>query len=593
MSSKTTWSLVIIALAMVLGIFFVERPAHQDWLRSRDPRLFPGLRPDQVDQIRILPAGTWEIVLRKTNEAWRVEKPLETPARLIRVQELLSALSQLSAEGRITSEELRERPNALEEFGFANPRISLTIEQKNDTRPLLIGNRTAAGDQVFAQIVGGDGFYLLSADILRVISTNVMDWRDRRLRLLNPVMDSVKVRASTKGFDLQLDSTSRVWRMTWPFPARAETAKIDGLLDKLDRLEAASFVSDDPAADLEGYGLRPPELQLDFGTGTNVLTSLLVGRSPTNQPNMVYAKTASKPSIFLVPKEPIDPWRAAQQDFRDRHLMAMTPEEIERVSVKTGRNFVLERKGPKSWRAVDSAEPIDTDLMERFLTLASRVEVEFERPVVTELAPFGLEPPVAEYVFEGTRRGLSNTVVVQFGTNTGGKVFVRRADETAVNLMKWEDFRGFPAAPGDLRDRHPWHFESTDVVKIVIEQKGRSRTIVRNDRFEWTLAPGSQGIINPFALEEALHRVGELEAVFWSDETDPAKLGFAEVAHRVTFGLKPRGGEKREYILEFGKPSQYGNPFAAAVVGGERRVFEFPWPLHQEFVRRDLSILPY
>ena len=48
---------------------------------------------------------------------------------------------------------------------------------------------------------------------------------------------------------------------------------------------------------------------------------------------------------------------------------------------------------------------------------------------------------------------------------------------------------------------------------------------------KWSLAAGSQGIINPPALEETTHRLGELTALGWvaRNVTDPEK----------NFGLSP------------------------------------------------------
>jgi hypothetical protein len=101
------------------------------------------------------------------------------------------------------------------------------------------------------------------------------------------------------------------------------------------------------------------------------------------------------------------------------------------------------------------------------------------------------------------------------------------------------------------------------------------RQLLRTGTNAWSLAPGSQGIINPLAVEETVHRLGELTADGWVGRNfaAPEKLGFDTNNLQIAFELKT--GEK--YAVDFGGvvPNRK-TVFATATLDGERWTFVFP-----------------
>jgi hypothetical protein len=185
----------------------------------------------------------------------------------------------------------------------------------------------------------------------------------------------------------------------------------------------------------------------------------------------------------------------------------------------------------------------------------------------------------------------TNTVTLQIGTNLG-KIFVRRTDEEFINVMRGDDFAKLPWSPNQVRERRVWKFSSRAITNVIVRQLGRTRELVRNEKFEWSIAAGSQGAINTFSLEETLHRLGELRAEMWLDL--PAdfreKLGFNTVDFSIELDVKTGSG-KESYKVEFGGISPYGNPYALVTIQGEPRLFEFPIELFSGFILNDLTIL--
>jgi hypothetical protein len=105
----------------------------------------------------------------------------------------------------------------------------------------------------------------------------------------------------------------------------------------------------------------------------------------------------------------------------------------------------------------------------------------------------------------------------------------------------------------------------------------------------WTLEAGSQGIINPPALEETAHRLGQLTALGWLDRNYPkTEGGFDRGNLQITIELK--SGEKD--TVAFGTELPRANTALATVtLGKDRWAFVFP-PVVYQFVSTYLTIPP-
>lgn len=593
MNSRSTVTLAALAAGIFALIYFFERPFRAQRSALPERRIFPRLNPAEIFVLQIRPSNQL-IRVERTNAVWQLTDPLSYPAEGRRVDQLLAALSQLAWQTHITAEELKDRPNAMEEFGLASPQFSVNAEQKDLRIHLLVGRKIAGEDQVYLQVVGGDGLYLVSGEFLKFLPRSANDWRDTALVKLGGISrDTVHVRSGPRSFDLAFNPTNHLWRMIKPIDSRADNPKIEELLRKLQLTRIEQFISDDPRMDAETFGFQSPELEVSFLQGTNLVAGIQIGRSPTNLPTRAFARRLNENHVFLVARESTDAWRAAPDDFRDRHLLGGAPDEIELIEARGAEEFSVRRAGTNAWRILPPFDfPADQDLMHNFLTNLTGMETELEKAVVTDFGSYGLTNPLVEYRLQSTARSPASTNLdlarLSFGTN-GGKIFARRSDETMVYLLKPEAFARLPMGAWQLRDRRIFDFESSNVVAITVQQKGAVRDFRRDSKGDWILA--GPGFINPFRVEEGLYRLGHLRAVFWSGRGDQnlEPFGFREVDHEIILQLQ-KNGKMEKISLNFGKPSAYVHPYASTVLDGQRVVFEFPIDLFYNFIREDFSI---
>ncbi|MBE0542166.1 MAG: DUF4340 domain-containing protein [Verrucomicrobia bacterium] len=584
MNPKHTWIWIMVA-AVLGGVILISEQFRRK--PEAGPILvLPGFKAGTVTSVQVRPAGALEIRVERTNAAWQLTKPISYPAQETSVDTLLATLEQLTASAQISATEWRRYTNADVEFGFAAPQASIAIHSRDTRRQILLGARTAPGDQVYLQVVGVEGAYVIDAEFLKVIPHKADNWRDTGLVASGDLgVDRLLIRHAATVIELQRAATNLPWSMVRPVRARADNARVIGLLDGLRKLRVIEFISDDPKTDLEPLGLQPAELELSLERGTNVVTRLQFGKSPTNHPAQVFARRPNQVTVVTVPKDPLLPWRAPQNDFRERQLVTLV-QPVDKIEVRGPDNFTLQRDATNNWRAVGQDLPVDAGLVDEFLNTLGTLQIaQFIEPITEpDLPTYGLAPPLRHISLQAAVTNAAgvatNSAIVElaFGNTNANRIHVRRTDENPVYAIDLAGFQQLPTAAWQLRERRIWRFSTNDVVRLTIRQQGKVRQLVREEANSWVLAPGSQGIINQFAIEETTHRFGELAATLWVERGSPdlARYGMGTNGYSLEFELK--NGGKRTVEIGHLSPAHY--PYAATQLDGETWIFELPLGLY-------------
>jgi hypothetical protein len=601
--------MMALALGLFAFIFLVERRSPSTAERAeRASRLFPDLVPAEVSSVEYKQGTNLIFRLERAGSGWRYRAPFDYPAQAGGVEDLLRALRELHRRTRVAPAEILAQTNRLAAFGLDPPAGVLVFRQADRRTELHLGAATTLGQQVYLQIVGQGNLFTIDCGFLDNLPATSNAWRDPALcSLAGVALDHITVRPGTNGFELVRDPTNRLWRLVKPLSTRADTPKLGFLLHQLGQTRITQFVTDDPNADLEAYGLQPPARELVFSQGTNDLAALQIGRSPANAPALIYIRRTETTNIVTVARQAIEPWLADFRAFCDRRMMVFPPDGVNRIEVRGDQNFAVQREGTNQWRIVEPyPAPADPVLVLELLeNLAEMQFIRYEREVTTDFAPFGLTPPKRQFVLRGAPTnapaGATNQLLAQVDiglpvpSETEAAFYGRRSSENSVVTLFVSD--RLPRAAFELRDRRLWNFSTNQIASIMIEQLGETRKLVRQGPVKWALAPGSPGELAPlknFTLEEAADRLGSLRAARWvaRGEDQLARFGFATVDHRVTVDLQP-GVKPARYTIRFGRRAPGGGAYAAVQLDGQPEpvVFECPASLY-EFVQSDLTIPP-
>jgi hypothetical protein len=401
-----------------------------------------------------------------------------------------------------------------------------------------------------------------------------------------------EVRSANRGFGVTVDSTNGQYYLFKPVAGRADRIKVNSILHRTQTAQVVEFVTDDPLADLDAYGLTRPEAELVYGVGSNDKVVVQFGKSPASNTNIVYARRLSDKNIVLVSLEAI---QITGHELRDRHLFSFGNDQIDTIEVAGPENFSARRQNNGVWILVDpKATLLDTDLINELLKYMGRIEGNVEKDLVADFTSYGLTKPARQYFLKATLTNasgmLTNRVVAQLdlGARQGDKVFVRRPDEPlTVYSLSTDDIYRLPMRSWQLNDRRVWSFSTNQVTRVFVRHGGVQRELLRSPAGEWSLAAGSTGIIKPFALEELLYQLGQLRAYLWvaRGEENKSRYGFAETPDQLTIELKMAD---KPYQLDFGGFSPVSKlPYASTVIDGQTCVFEFPADVYWR-MQRDL-----
>jgi hypothetical protein len=579
-----------VAAGLFAFIFFYQR--HAGKIASGPVRVLPNLNAAAVTSVQVRPGTRAQIRADHTNGVWQLTEPLLYPAQAVSIEKLLAELERLTPAPYITARELRNRPKADDDYGFFNPQASIVIEQADHTARLRVGANTPPGDQVFLQVLGVDGVYVVDAEFLKYIPRTADDWRDTTLIDLKGLsFDRLDVTNGAKVFELRRDATTKLWRMVYPLQARANNAKVEEALQALQGVRIRQFFADDPKVDLAAIGLQPPGLEVALGQGTNTVVRLQFGKSPTNDTRLAYARRLDQKAVVAVPKDLLGPWYASVNDFRDP-LLATWATPVAAVDVRGQDSYSLQQQTNGTWRVLPQGFPADAALVKALLSALNNLRiVEFTTDVATapDLATMGLASPTRQYTL---RSAPTNAVIVElnFGTNQADKVFAQRTDEPSfVCAVRLADLQRLPAAGWQMRERRIWNLPTNNVARVTLLQQGRVRQIVRNGPHDWSLALGSPGTINDLAVEETVDGLCQLTAAGWVAHGAPDRARFGLTDNDLQITLEMNNGEKAS--VELGS-EVFGNlPCATVTLEGEPWVFECPIWIYA-YALRYLSVPP-
>ncbi len=597
--SSTRW-LVGLALGLFAFILFFERGTlPTDERRVEEALLLPRLEPRRVTNLEIRQGTNQLLNLERGTNAWFFRAPVRYPARSDSVEAFLNRLAQTPRRAQIAAAEVQRQTNGLAAFGLATPARTVALVQDGERTTLHLGSRTAIGSQIYAQVLGREGLYTLDADLLKAFPAGFDAWRDTTLLTATRLaFDRLQVRPQTNGFEVVRNPANRTWQMTKPLATRANSALLEHLMSELDLLRVERFVSDNPGAELESYGLLPPQRELVFSRGTNTLLGLQIGQSPAGDTNLVYARLTTFSNVVLVSRAPLAPWLDAFRDFFcDRRLLIFDPTNVDRIEVQADETFAVDKLKNGTWQIVKPfTAPADTSFVLDALTEMAGMEfARYEREVATDFAVYGLAPPRRQYCLEHSvtnETGVTNLVIAQvdFGNPADNFYYARRSLEDSVVLAL--DPVRLPKAAFQLRDRRIWNVSTNDVVAITIQERGQTRKVVRTGPMQWALAEGVGGPPNPVSLEEAAYRLGHLQVDRWVARGEAAlpRFGLGDAARQVTLELRP-GLQAAQLSVRFGRRSASGGAYAAVELAGQPGavIFECPVSIY-EFVLSDLSL---
>ena len=564
MSFRLTGTLALVAAALALLIAFADRDDETARARLEQTRRAFRFDPARVDGLVIETDGP-VIECRYDGRRWRLVRPLAARADPIAIARLLDALQELPRGDVLLPPKRSGNPYA--PYGLDAPRAAISIVSGAVTNRVLIGRRTPLGDGVYVRQSDQAGLVRLDPALLDLLPAGAEALRDRSLLVGAPAdIDRLDVRGPA-GYLQLARAEHNGWRLYQPFAARADSATVAALVEKLLACSVVQFVQDG-VGDLAPYGLDSQSavaavLNTDAGDGSQVL---VLGDPLPNDPALVYARLQAENSIYAVPQDVRKALLVAPDELRDRHLPACVPDELQGIRIAAGETVLEFRQDAGAWRiAAPIRAPADADAVRGLLRAWTDV-----RLVAFENASTSAPPPAwTREIRLAPRQERAPDVVLRVAPapNNADACLVAIEGEASVAVAAPARLLDFPLDPQPYRARDVLDLAPADVDRIRI---AAGETVVQIDRdpntAQWVpAAPWIDGLLAALAPLRA-------ESILPADAALPANA-FAPPHLVVTIRL--RGASGIAATLTVGAETEPGGPRLATLRG---RDFVFTLP---------------
>jgi len=509
----------------------------------------------------------------KEGANWRVRKPVDARADSSKVRDALKQTLELRAKGDDTY--VDDAPKDLAKYGLDKPPLELTLRvAKVDGSGEFVEHTVRFGaspkgrpDMVYAQSSSRNSVLLVAGAVKKALSGNVESFRDKRVIVCS--VGRVQSAALTyaagrpKLVVKRRPGDPQNWTITEPVSGRARSSAVVSLISALTTLkvEPGGFVSEDPG-DLARYGLDKPRIvaALSLKGAKESSATVLIGASPEDKPELVYAKNAAEPSIVLVLKSVVDDLSPEPKSLRSDTLLEgydqWTAYEIE--ILRGEKKVKLEKKGRLSWNFVEPRVvglKVDYTAPSDFLSAVGGLNiVAWPADKPKDYGRFGLDKPYAILTVKAKQEQVgefaeeqggeqAKTFVVHFGARTkdGKRCYARLPSETNVYEIKADILGKLDKGYLLFRDKQVLDFQR-DKVKSLRVEGGRADYVAQK-------IPGGRWLLTkPIpALGSTSDIAGLLDAIRALSAKDLVCEGDLE---NPKYGLKPKaGGPYRKIAL--------------------------------------------
>ncbi len=290
------------------------------------------------------------------------------------------------------------------------------------------------------------------------------------LRLDPAAIRGIRVVAGNDGFELTRKENG--W---WIGPKPRDLASVEEvakLLNAATSLEVSDHIR---AEDLRGsralddYGLETPRSQIDFvGDGQ---ATLYFGKDAAAD-GRIYVRRADSRDVYVVSDELQRLAFRNAQEFRERRLTNLAPDDIEKFTIKRAGGEITLEHGAHGW---EIARPFraraDDAAVEKLLKELLGLKIlDFVADESDDLSAYGLGEPRAEWIFQVENEARPIALRVGADVNrTGDKALLAQltARDSVYHLPEsaWSLAQ---TSPDDLRDRHlvALNLDTVDAIRV-------------------------------------------------------------------------------------------------------------------------------
>jgi hypothetical protein len=455
---KTPLILLAVFAVLLAVVLYIDSRGEKKLAAEEKTNVLISLTAADVRKASLVRNGETLILERDEAGPWRLTKPIQAAADEAEANGLVEALASLRIE-RVVEKEAKD-PAVYE---IPKTEVALWVKGREAPVRLLVGMENPLDKTLFAKRADDPRVVLLASSLKANLDKTVFDFRQKDVfKFTAADVKDIRVKAGDLAWQAGRDESG--WLLKAPVAARADSGKIDALLEALSGLKAKAFVAETKtAAAVEDFGLEKPgyEITLSLPSESREIFFALHKKGDAS-----YATTSQSTKIIAFEGTLLTDLDRRVDEIRDKKVAAFyswdatgvalkrAGVEIAAVKEKTGETDKWILAGP-------AKEEADRTKVEDFLRKIEGLEAAafVDRP--GPAASYGLDPGAEIRIRTKDTQGKEKEIVLLVGTEDAaaklvavrspGLAYLFRVDPAF--LQDWpkeaKDWKAAPPAPAE------------------------------------------------------------------------------------------------------------------------------------------------
>jgi hypothetical protein len=525
MNLRTTLALLVIAIGLGLFIWILDRRSPST--RENRSGYVVDLDRNGVTRLEITNENA-NTVLNKSATGWQITAPVNDRADVRVVDSLLDNIQFLRRDDTISNLGKGEKKQKrLKDFGLLKPHLKLVWQTKKRHSAIEFGADTAVEGTCYVRIEGSDVVLVTGNELKNLVAKRSNAFRDHQITpFLTTQIDRVIVHQPAG--EIELARQQNGWQIVRPIKARADDDIVNAALEKINATPILDFAETEkvPNTETENSGRS---ISLFSG---NEKVEIFCGSAVPNQPDKIYLRVPSRPSLVLVTDSFAQTINVKPNQLRDRRIARLNPDIIDRIRIdQAGGASLLLARHEDHWEIVSQQNtPADAETVNRLIAALNSTDVqEFVSDTATDLSRYGLDAPAlrigfSSYASDNTAEsgaGEEPIAILAIGKLDKDAYFARIEEEPYVFSVSKQTVDSLPIHDFNFWALDVLSLERSDLVAVEIENDAGKVEIVRDDRGKWFVKEKAQSQ-DEAALQTFLNAVSHIRAIAWLGPSEPA-----------------------------------------------------------------------
>lgn len=303
----------------------------------------------------------------------------------------------------------------------------------------------------------------------------------------------VSMTLKTPDHTIELQKPGQSWVLISPIKTAADQIAVGSLIHSALDAKAEKVILEKDAK-WDEYGLDKPAFTITLATNDKKAEIFFGATNPSK--SSYYAKVDEQPKVLLVADTLKNSLNKAAYDLRDKSVLSLAPEDVERLTIAKGTKAVeLELQDKEKWLLTKPEQfRAKKSLIEAALnSLTSLKAKEIIDDPKAEGDPYGLDNPQESITLAGKK--LDQTLLIgkaaaaakDSAPGASPSLYVKVKGHDTVYAIDEKPVKNLKTDPADLRDRSLLAINPSNIQKFQITMDGKTWLAAQGTDKTWTL----------------------------------------------------------------------------------------------------------